>query len=31
MTPLAITAKHSDNFTVTLPPMKIDSNTLQAS
>jgi hypothetical protein len=29
MTPLAITAKHSDNFTVTLPPLKIVSNTLQ--
>jgi hypothetical protein len=29
VTPLAITAKHSDNFTVTLPPLKIVSNILQ--
>ena len=29
MTPLAITAKHRDKSTVTLPPPKIVSNTLQ--
>ena len=29
ITPLAITAKHSENFTVTLPPLKIVSHNLQ--
>ena len=29
VTPLAMTAKHSDNCTVTLPPLKIVSNILQ--